>query len=151
MRTVLAAILFLAACSGVAQSETRYDLYIYHARGGDADIYLFSGGQDAVAVEVRGCGDVRLLPDAGAVTSQVAALRSTPGASVVTVVARGSRTELGPCGAHEEEEALGRIDDEDSLVVIESASARQMRAMIRSFDAAPPDLRGQIIASLGLD
>jgi len=34
--------------------------------------------------------------------------------------------------------------------VIEDASARQTRSMIRSLDAAPSDVRRQIIVSLGL-
>jgi hypothetical protein len=150
MRIVLTAILFLAACSGIAQSDTRYDLYIFQPRDGGADIYAFSGGQRAVALEVRDCGDVILLPDAATVVSQLSARRSAPGTDVVTVVARGSRTFLGPCESEDHEAEPAEPDDGDNLVVIEDASARHMRAMIQSLDAAPSDVRSQIIASLGL-
>jgi hypothetical protein len=151
MRTAFAAIAFLAACSGIAQSETRYDLHIFQPGGGGAEIYVFSGGQNVVALEVRGCGDVRLLPNASAVASQVSARRSAPDADVVTIEARGSRTRLGPCDEDRRDEEAEQADDADSLVVIENASARQMRAMIQSFDAAPGDVRRQIIESLGLN
>jgi len=148
---VLTAMLFLAACSGAAQSETRYDALIFQPRDGGAEIYAFSGGRNAVALEVRGCGDVRLLPDAAAVAAQLSARRSDPGTNVVTVVARGSRTYLGPCEADDYDSEPAAADDEDDLVVIENAGARQMRAMIRSLDAAPPEVRDPLIASLGLD
>jgi hypothetical protein len=148
MRVVLIAILFLASCSGSAQSETRYDVYIFQPRDGGPETYAFSGGQRAVALEVRGCGDVRLLSDAGAVASQLSARRSAPNTSVVTVVARGSRTYLGPCEADDFDQ---QADEDDNLVVIENASARQTRSMIRSLDAAPSDVRQEIIATLGLD
>lgn len=151
MRTVLTAILFLAACSGTAQSETRYDAYIFQPRDGGPETYAFSGGQRAVALEVRGCGDVRLLPDASLVASQLSARRDDPDTSVVTVVARGSRTFLGPCEAEDYDDEAKEPDEDDNLVVIEGASARQMRAMIRSLDAAPSETRQEIIASLGLD
>lgn len=151
MRTALAVILFLAACSGIAQSETRYDAYIFQPRDGGPEIYAFSGGQNAVALEVRGCGDVRLLPDAGAIAAQMSARRSDPDTSVVTVVARGSRTYLGPCQADDYDSEPTAADEDDNLVVIENASARQMRAMIQSLDAAPSDVRRQIIVSLGLN
>ena len=149
MRTALTAILFLAACSGTAQSDTRYDVYIFEPRDGGPEIYAFSGGQRAVAIEVRGCGDVRILPDAGAVASQLSARRSAPDTSVVTVEGRGSRTYLGPCEASDFDHEPS-ADDDDSLVVIEDVSARQTRAIIRSFDAAPSDVRNQIIETLGL-
>jgi hypothetical protein len=150
MRTVLTAILFLAACSGTAQSETRYDAYIFQPRDGGPETYAFSGGQRAVALEVRGCGDVRMLPDPSGVASQLSARRDDPDTSVVTVIARGSRTFLGPCEEDERDEAK-EPDEDDNLVVIEGASARQMRAIIRSFDAAPRETRQEIITSLGLE
>ena len=149
MRTVFIAMLLLAACSGSAQSETRYDLYIFGARDGGPQIYAFSGGDAAAAVEVRGCGDVRLLPDATAVVSDLSARRHAPGISVVTIESRGSRVELGGCGSEDEGDEDG-VNDEDSLVVIENASARQMRRIVQSLDAAPSDVRGEIIATLGL-
>jgi hypothetical protein len=93
---------------------------------------------------------VRMLPDASAVASQLSARRADPDTSVVTVVARGSRTFLGPCEEDEHDEAK-EPDEDDSLVVIEGASARQMRAMIRSLDAAPSETRQEILTSLGLD
>lgn len=150
MRTLVTAILFLAACSGAAQSETRYDAYIFQPRGGGPETYAFLGGRRAVALEVRGCGEVRMLPDASAVAFQLSARRGDPGTSVVTVIARGSRTFLGPCEAEDYDEAQVR-DEDDNLVVIEGASARQMRAIIRSFDAAPSETRQEIMAALGLD
>ncbi|MGD9979571.1 MAG: hypothetical protein AB7H66_03180 [Hyphomonadaceae bacterium] len=110
----------------------------------------------AAALEVRGCGDVLVLPDAGAVASRLSALRSAPTTDVVTVIARGSRTYLGPCGEGDEEDDADAEDDEsvadtgDNLVVIEDASARQTRAMIRSLDAAPREVREELIAALGL-
>lgn len=154
MRTVLTAILFLAACSSNAQSETRYDVYILEPRDGGADIYAFSGGRSAVALAVRGCGDVALLPDAAAVTAQLSARRADPNTDVITIIARGSRTDLGSCESAEPDEPDDEehiADDADNLVVIEDASARQTRAMIRSLDAAPSEVRDQIIATLGLD
>lgn len=154
MRTVLFAIVFLVACSSEALSETRYDVYIFQPRGGGPEIYAFSGGQNAAALEVRACGDVSLLPDAAAVAAQLSVRRADPDTDVVTVVSRGSRTYLGPCDAHEPEEPEDvehAVDDGDNLVVIEDASARQTRAMIRSLDAAPSDVRNQIVVMLRLD
>lgn len=150
MRLVLTVIVFLAACSGVAQSETRYDAYIFQPRDGGPDTYAFSGGQRAVALEVRGCGNVRMLPDPSAIASQLSAKRGDPNTSVVTVIARGSRTYLGPCGEDEDDEAK-EPDADDNLVVIEGASARQMRSMIRSLDAASSETREEMLVSLGLD
>ena len=150
MRTVLTAILFLAACSGLAQSETRYDAYIFQPRDGGPATYAFSGGQAAVALEVRGCGDVHMLANASAVAAQLSARRADSETSVVTVIARGSRTYLGPCDAAEYDEARDP-NENDNLVVIEGASARQMRSIIRSFDAAPSETRQEILTSLGLD
>lgn len=147
MRIVLAAVLFLAACSGTAQSEMRYDAYIFQPRGGGPAIYAFSGGQTAVALEVRGCGDVQVLSGAGALASQLSARRAAPQTSVVTIVARGSRTRLGPCAADEFDDR----DENDNLVVIEGMSARQMRALVRSLDAAPVQTRQEMLIALGLD
>ena len=150
MRTALITMLFVAACSGVAQSETRYDLYIFQAHGDGPQIYAFAGGNTAVAVEVRGCGDVALLPNAATVASDLSARRHSPETGVVTVEARGSRVELGGCGIEDEEPDGEHADDRDSLVVIENASGRQMRRIVQSLDAAPTDVRNEIIATLGL-
>lgn len=147
MRTVFFAIVALAACSGTAQSRTRYDLYIFEPQGGGAQTYAFVGGDAVSAVEVRGCGDVRVLPDARAVASNLSARRHAPDVSVVTVAARGSRVDLGNCPPDEEAD---EPNEHDSLVVVEHATAAQMRRMIQSLDAAPSDVRDQISATLGL-
>jgi hypothetical protein len=156
MRIGLIAIVLVMACSGTALSDTRYDVYIWQPHDGGPSTYAFAGGQRAAALEVRACGDVRLLPDASAVAARLSALRTAPDTDVVTVIARGSRTYLGPCGESGEEDDTDAEDDEnaadtgDNLVVIEDASARQTRAMIRSLDAAPPEVRDELIAALGL-
>jgi len=156
MRIALIAVVFVMACSGTALSDTRYDVYILQPHDGGPSTYAFAGGQRAAALEVRGCGDVRVLPDAGAVASRLSALRTAPDTDVVTVIARGSRTYLGPCGEGDEEDDVDAEDDEataasgDNLVVIEDASARQTRAMITSLDAAPREVRDELISALGL-
>lgn len=147
MRTVLFAIMALAACFGTAQSQTRYDLYIFEPQGGGPQTYAFVGGDAVYAVEVRGCGDVRVLPDARAVASSLSARRHAQDVSVVTVAARGSRVDLGNCPLDEE---IDEPNEHDSLVVVENATASQMRRMIQSLDAAPSDVRAQISATLGL-
>lgn len=149
MRTMFIATLFLAACSGTAQSETRYDLYIFQARDGGPKIYAFAGGNTAAALEVRACGDVELLPNAATVARDMSARRRAPDVGVVTIEARGSRVEFDDCGVEEEGDDV-HANDEDSLVVIENASARQMRRMVQSLDAAPTPVRDEIIATLGL-
>jgi len=146
MRTMFIAMLMLAACSGTAQSQTRYDLYIYEPHGGGPQTYVFAGGNAISAVEVRGCGDVRVLSDARAAASQVTARRHSDDVSVVTVSGRGSRVDLSSCPPDEPDEP----NDRDSLVVVENVTATQMRRMVQSLDAAPDDVRGQIIATLGL-
>ncbi|MCX7356535.1 MAG: hypothetical protein NT015_00060 [Alphaproteobacteria bacterium] len=148
MRTVLFAIVVLAACSGTAQSQTRYDLYIFEPHGGGPQTYVFTGGNAASAVEVRGCGDVHVLPDARAVAASLSARRHAQDVSVVTVSARGSRVDLDSCPPDEEGD---EPNEHDSLVVVENANASQMRRMIQSLDAAPSDVRSQISATLGLD
>src|ERR1700741_3359937 len=113
MRTVLMAIVFLVACSATAQSETRYDLYILQPHDGGAAIYAFTGGGSAAALEVRDCGDVRLLPEAGAIASRLSARRSADDIDVVTVVARNSRTHLGPCRSEDVDHEADEEDEED--------------------------------------
>ncbi|MBL8546981.1 MAG: hypothetical protein JNL81_10990 [Hyphomonadaceae bacterium] len=154
MRTVLIAVLLLAACSGSAQSETRYDLYIFHPRDGGAQTYAFAADNAAVAIEVRGCGDIHLLPNANVVAGDLRARRHADGVSVVTVEARGSRVDLGNCGADEvpedpEDVEEDGVNEQDSLVVIENASARQMRRMVETLNA-PAEVRSEIISTLGL-
>lgn len=151
MRIAATALLLLGACTAAAQPARGYDLYIFQPRGGGAEIYAFSGGENAAALEVRGCGDVRVLANAGAVALQLRARRSAPDTNVVTIVARGSRTYLGPCGAEDHDDEPAGVDDDDNLVVIEGANARQMRGMIQSLDAAPRGMRRQVIATLGLN
>ena len=147
MRTIFIAMLALAACSGAAQSQTRYELYVFAPRGGGSEIYVFASGDAVAAVEVRGCGDVQVLPDARAVAADMNARRHADEVSVVTVSARGSRVDLGSCPPGE---AGDEPSERDSLVVVENATAAQMRRMIESLDAAPEDVRSQINATLGL-
>jgi hypothetical protein len=155
MRVALIAVGLLMACSGTALSDTRYDVYILQPHDGGPATYAFAGGQRAVALEVRACGDVRVLPDAGAIASRLSARRAAHDIDVVTVIARGSRTYLGPCNGDEDddldpEDIEAAADSEDNLVVIEDASARQTRAMIQSLDAAPREVRNELIETLGL-
>jgi hypothetical protein len=154
MRVALIAVGLLMACSGTALSDTRYDVYILQPHDGGPATYAFAGGQRAVALEVRACGDVRVLPDANAIASRLGARRTEGNIDVVTVVARGSRTYLGPCDSDEDHdldpEDIDPTDTHDNLVVIEDANARQTRAMIQSLDAAPGNVRADLIAELGL-
>lgn len=154
MRVALLAVGLLVACSGTALSDTRYDVYILQPHDGGPATYAFAGGQRAVALEVRACGDVHVLLDASAAVSRLSARRSQGDIDVVTVIARGSRTYLGPCEGDEDHdldpEDINPTDTEDNLVVIEDASARQTRAMIQSLDAAPENVRADLIATLGL-
>lgn len=147
MRTVLFAMLVLAACSGTAQSQTRYDLYIFEPSSGSPETYVFAGGNAVSAVEVRGCGDVSVLPDARAVASNLNARRHTDDVSVVTVSGRGAHVDLSSCSPQEEGD---EPNERDSLVVVENMTGTQMRRIVRTLDAAPEDVRGQIIATLGL-
>ncbi len=147
MRAVFIAILVLAACSGAAQSQTRYDLYIFEPRGGGAETYVFAGGNAVSAIEVRGCGDVSVLPDASAVASNLNARRHAEDVSVVTVSGRGSHVDLASCPPDEESDEL---NERDSLVVVENMTGVQMRRIVHTLDAAPDEVRGQIIATLGL-
>ncbi len=145
MRTVFIAMLVLAACSGTAQSQTRYDLYIFEPQGGGPETYVFAGGNAVSALEVRGCGDVSVLPDARAVASNLNARRHTDVVSVVTVSGRGAHVDLSSCSSEEDEP-----NERDSLVVVENMTGTQIRRIVRTLDAAPEDVRGQIIATLGL-
>lgn len=147
MRTVFIAMLVLAACSGTAQSQTRYDLYIYEARTGSPETYVFAGGNAVSAIEVRGCGDVSVLPDARAVASSLNARRHADDLSVVTVSGRGAHVDLSKCSGNEEADVT---NERDSLVVVENMTGTQMRRIVATLDAAPEDVRTQIIATLGL-
>ncbi|MEQ1818810.1 MAG: hypothetical protein ABL871_09380 [Terricaulis sp.] len=147
MRTVLFAILVLAACSGTAQSQTRYDLYIFQPRDNGPETYVFAGGNAVSAVEVRGCGDVSMLADASAVASNLSARRHADDVSVVTVSGRGSHVDLSSCPPDEE---FDEPNERDNLVVVENMTGAQMRRIVRTLDAAPDNVRGQIIATLGL-
>lgn len=147
MRTVFIAMLVLAACSGTAQSQTRYDLYIFEPQGDGAQTYVFAGGNAVSAVEVRGCGDVSVLPDASAVASRLSTRRHADDVSVVTVSGRGSHVDLSSCSPREEAD---EPNERDSLVVVENMTGAQMRRIVRTLDAAPADVRGQIIETLGL-
>lgn len=146
MRTVFIAIVMLAACSGAAQSQTRYDLYIFQPRGDGPETYVFAAGNLVTAVEVRGCGDVSLLPNASAVASNLNTRRYADDVSVVTVSGRGAHVDLASCPPDEVDEP----NERDSLVVVENMTGRQMRRIVATLDAAPDDVRGQIISTLGL-
>ena len=147
MRTVFVAMLVLAACSGTAQSQTRYDLYIFEPSSGSPETYLFAGGNAVSAIEVRGCGDVTVLPDARAVASNLNAHRHARDISVVEVSGRGAHVDLSSCSSEEEGDDT---NERDSLVVVENMTGAQMRRIVRTLDAAPEDVRGQIISTLGL-
>lgn len=147
MRTVFVAMLMLAACSGAAQSQTRYDLYIFQPRDGGAQTYVFAGGNAVSAVEVRGCGDVSVLTDAAAVASTLSTRRHAQDVSVVTVSGRGSHVDLASCPPDEE---VDEPNERDSLVVVENMTGTQMRRIVQTLDAAPDDVRTQITATLGL-
>jgi hypothetical protein len=149
MRALLLSVVLMAACS-VADATPLYDVYILQPRDG-ASVYAFASDQNAAALEVRGCGDVRVLTGARAIVDQMRDRRGAENVSVVTVVARGSRTNLGPCGEDEADEDQEQgANDSDTLVVIEHATASQLRSMIRTLDAAPASVRQQLMISLGL-
>ena len=150
MRALLFSVVLLTACSATAQATPFYDVYILQPPHGAA-IYAFAGDRRSAALEVRSCGDVRVLSDAQTIVDQLRDRREVDGVSVVTVIARGSRTYLGPCGEDDpEEDQEHDVDEEETLVVIERATASQLRSMIQSLDAAPASVRQDLISSLGL-
>jgi hypothetical protein len=154
MRATIAALALLTGCSAGAQPMCQYDLYIYQPVGG-ASVYAADGSGAAAAVEVESCGHARLLSDAQDIVQQLRDRRRAGDLSVVTVEGPHSRTYLGPCGSHEDEadgdaEEEAEHDDTDNLVVIENASGAQMRRMIQSLDAAPRQMREEMISTLGL-
>ena len=67
--------------------------------------------------------------------------------SVVTVSGRGSHVDLASCPPDEE---VDEPNERDSLVVVENMTGTQMRRIVQTLDAAPDDVRTQIIATLGL-
>lgn len=144
----LAALLMPATgCAAQAQPACAYDLYIYQPVDG-AEIYAVAGAGGAAAVEVRGCGDARLLPEARAVAARLDALRARhDGLNLVTIDGPGSRTEIGRCAPGHFERAR---DGDDNLVLVRGASASQMRRTIATLDAAPRPLREAMIAAAGL-
>lgn len=150
MRALLFSIVLLTACSATAQARPSYDVYILQPRAG-ASIYAFAGAHRAAALEVRGCGDVRILPDAPTIAGQLRDRRAADHVSVVTVIAHGSRTYLGPCSDGDiDEDHEHDADDDETLVVIERATAAQLRSMIHTLDAAPASVRQELMLSLGL-
>lgn len=153
MRIALTALAMLAGCSSGAQAACRYDLYIYQPTSG-SQVYAVMGQGRAAAVEVRGCGDVSLLPDAAGVVQRLEARRARGEMNVVSVQGAGSRTYLDACSGadddSDEDDEEGTADHEDDLVVVEDASAAQMRRTLQTLDAAPRELREQMIDTLAL-
>jgi hypothetical protein len=158
MRWAIAAVALLIAGVAAAQPLRRYDVYLYDP-GDGREIYAFAAAGRAAAVEVRGCGDVSLIGDAATLVREMRALRRTD-ENVITVSGRGSHTELGPCGAVEEEvdaaDEQFEVDDylhqepETSLVILEDMSPTQTRDLVRSMDAASVAVREQLLVQLGL-
>ena len=140
--------LLLAACSPAqAQASCDYDLYIYQpARG--APIYAVAGTGGAAALEVAGCGDARLMPEARAVVARLERLRAARNVNLVTIEGADSRTEIGSCSPREFARHQDR--DEDNLVFVTGAGPAQMRRTIGTIDAAPRALRAQMISESGL-
>lgn len=152
MRIALTALAMFAGCSSAAQAACRYDLYIYQPANGP-DVYAVAGEGRAAAIEVRGCGDASLLPDAAGFVERLRARRQAHDMNVVRVEGRGSRTYLDSCsgGDHDEDEDEEDAGDrEDNLVVVEGAGAAQMRRTLQTLGAAPQDLREQMIDTLAL-
>ena len=143
---IAAAAILLAACSADAQQMRRYDFYIYTPSGGP-EVYAVEGAGRMAAVEVRGCGNARLVPDPAATVAQMHALRAREDMNVVTVIGEGSRTYIGQCS---QEKYEGEAGDGDAIVVIQGASAAQTRRTIRTLEAAPQAVREQMIADLQL-
>lgn len=151
MRIALAALAMFAGCSS-AQAACRYDLYIYQPANGP-EVYAVAGEGRAVALEVRGCGDASLLPDAAALVARLQARREGHQMNVVRVEGRGSRTYLDSCSGDDHDEDEDEEDageHEDNLVVVEGAGAAQMRRTLQTLGAAPQELREQMIDTLAL-
>jgi hypothetical protein len=152
MRWALAAVAVMIAGAAAAQPARRYDLFIFDT-GDGREIYAVSAAGRAVAVEVRGCGDVSLIGEASEMVRELRSRRANGDDNVIVVRGRGSRTELGPCGAEEmeEDEHVDPVDeDQTSLVIIENMSPSQTRTTLRTLDAAPVAIRERMIADLGL-
>ena len=152
MRIALTALAMFAGCSSAAQAACRYDLYIYDPASGP-EVYAVAGEDRAAAIEVRGCGDASLLPDAAGLVARLQARRRAHDMNVVSVQGQGSRTYLDSCSGDdhdedEDEEDAG--DPEDNLVVVEGAGAAQMRRTLQTLGAAPRELREQMIDTLAL-
>jgi hypothetical protein len=149
MRMMIAAAALLAGCSAGAQPMCVYDFYIFELRGGGAQIYAIAGSGRAVAVEVRGC-EARSLEGAQDFVSDLRRQLSQDEIDAVTVESRGSRTYLGSCVADDHDAGPRQSDDEDSLVHIRRATAAQTRRLVEQIDAAPHDMRQEMISALGL-
>jgi hypothetical protein len=148
MRWVFAAMALAIAGVAAAQPVRHYDLYIFDPGNDGAELYAIAAGSRAVALEVRGCGDVSLLDDPRAVVADLRARREwDEDNTFVVITGRNSRTELGPCGENEPE---AEDDDEPSLVIIENMSASQARRTLRTLDAAPESVREQMLDAVGL-
>ncbi len=147
MRIAAAALALLGGCSTEAQAFCRYDLYIYQPHGGPQIYAVASAGRSA-AIALRACGDASFVANADDMVAQLEARRERGELDVVTVHGSGSRTYLGPCEADEDKER--DEDDEENLVVIEDASAAQMRRTIQTLDGAPRAVREELIEALAL-
>jgi hypothetical protein len=156
MRWAIAAVAVLVAGVAVAQPARHYDVYLYDP-GDGREIYAFGALGRAAAVEVRGCGDVRIIAEARDLVRELRARRIRDDNSVVTMRSSDG-VELGPCGQRDPEEEdelaieaeLEANEPATSLVIIQDLSPAQTRATVRSMDAAPIAVREQVLAQLGL-
>lgn len=152
MRWVIAAVALVIAGAAAAQPVRHYDLYIYDAGGDAADVYAIAAGNRSASLEVRGCGDVTLDLNAQALVADLRAQRRTRDDTVIVISGRNSRTELGPCAADTTDDGDEQYEgvDDGGLVVIENMSASQARRTLRTLDAAPADIREQMLSAVGL-
>ena len=151
MRILAALAVFAFIGCAAAQPRGQYDLYISNPDNGP-DVYAFTGAGHAVAVEIRGCGDVRLIANPETVVST---LRSRTGDDVTRIrVGGGDDTQIGMCDGDEDHDADKDEEadehDRDSIVIIEHLSAHQTRRMIQTFSAAPEPVRQQLLTALAL-
>lgn len=141
MRYLIAFLAAMTLSSACAESPRAYDMYLLD--GPEAgQVYAVSGLGHVAAVRIVDC-TASLVDDPAPLLAQAELLRADEDANVVTVEARGSRVEFGPCAARDEH-------DDDSLVLIRGATARQTRALLRGIDGLPEAMRQDLIAQLGL-
>lgn len=150
MRFLAAFALFATIGCAAAQPRESYDLYISEP-GSGPELYAFAGQGRAAVVEVHGCGDARLLPNADAI---LATLRARAAQHDVTriSVGPGSNTQIGMCdaGDNDKDHDDEADSDGDTIVIVESLSPSQLRRMIGTFRAAPEPVRNDLQTALGL-